>query len=401
MTTADNESAKLNIQLVPNLIRQFGFHGVVEMRLPIRKTVVLISLSLLLQCTLIATSPVTSFAKASALTPESILGADCVVDRHKVSLKDGVAYGASKRNTTDVSEDNLEYWSASVRPDLISFGDIDRDGAEDAVTVIQVYYPEREGMVISHLVAFLNKNGKLIQADDIEIGPFETVDITNLSVNGKGVPVAQMGIRSKQSKSPRALSCSFPMTKGKLAPKCSTEKPPALTLKSVELSAQPNDVPTPSIDSLEAMPRLVRRTAVAMPVKIAKELSAKDLRGATFKLLGSPRLKLNNPNASLDQVVLGDLNTDGVKDAACIIAYNSGGSGTFYSLVPVVNASGQLRQIGEVELGDRIIVKRIAIDSGVINLGLVVHGKDDSMVQPTKPVDWKFKITDGKLIKLR
>ena len=63
------------------------------------------------------------------------------------------------------------------------------------------------------------------------------------------------------------------------------------------------------------------------------------------------------------QCGIGDLNGDGAKDAVGVLALNSGGSGTFYSLVVWRNVNGQPVCAAIAELGDRTPVQSIAIAS--------------------------------------
>jgi len=97
-------------------------------------------------------------------------------------------------------------------------------------------------------------------------------------------------------------------------------------------------------------------------------------------------------------VAWGDLNGDGAEDAAAVIAYNTGGSGTFEYLVAVINQTGLPRHTASAELGDRIIVEAISIKAGVITVNMIAHGPQDPMCCPTQKVAHSFKLEGGKLI---
>ena len=94
---------------------------------------------------------------------------------------------------------------------------------------------------------------------------------------------------------------------------------------------------------------------------------------------------------------IGDLNGDGVDDAAVILVANPGGSGTFYHLAAVVNENGTPEHVASQSLGDRIQVKSISIRSGEIVLDMVVHGPSDPLCCPTVEVTRTYKLQGDKL----
>jgi hypothetical protein len=64
------------------------------------------------------------------------------------------------------------------------------------------------------------------------------------------------------------------------------------------------------------------------------------------------------------QPVYGDLNSDGVKDAAMLITQNSGGSGTFFYVVEAINCNGTFKGTNAMFLGDRIAPQNLKIENG-------------------------------------
>ncbi len=94
---------------------------------------------------------------------------------------------------------------------------------------------------------------------------------------------------------------------------------------------------------------------------------------------------------------LGDLNGDGVADAAILLVENGGGSGQFESLVVVVNAGGSMHQVGQAELGDRYIINTIAITSGKVVLDMVVDGPGDPLCCPSLPEVQTYRLVQGQL----
>jgi hypothetical protein len=99
----------------------------------------------------------------------------------------------------------------------------------------------------------------------------------------------------------------------------------------------------------------------------------------------------------LDAFATGDLNGDGVPDAAVILGENGGGSGTFESVVVLYNENGMPVQAGAAQLGDRVLVKSVAIQNGEIVLDMVVHGPNDPLCCPSNPTLQTYRMIDGYL----
>jgi hypothetical protein len=94
----------------------------------------------------------------------------------------------------------------------------------------------------------------------------------------------------------------------------------------------------------------------------------------------------------LPQIAFGDLNGDGVEDAAVLLAENGGGSGVFVSLVVVLNNNGKPEQFGAALIDDRPVIKDLSIAGGKINLAAVIHNINDPMCCPSKDVIQVFQI---------
>lgn len=101
-----------------------------------------------------------------------------------------------------------------------------------------------------------------------------------------------------------------------------------------------------------------------------------------------------------DQIAYGDLTGDGQDEAVTFLISNPGGSGTFYDLVVVADVDGTPTQIGSAFLGDRIIVKSIAVEKGLIGLVLVTQGPNDPQSAPTQEVIKFFGLQDNELVEL-
>lgn len=102
--------------------------------------------------------------------------------------------------------------------------------------------------------------------------------------------------------------------------------------------------------------------------------------------------------ALLDQAALGDLNGDGLPDAAVLLAENGGGSGVFVSLIVLLNDAGNPRQAGAVLIDDRPQISSLAIQEGQVQLEAVIHGPGDAMVSPSLSVRETFRLDGASLV---
>jgi hypothetical protein len=101
-----------------------------------------------------------------------------------------------------------------------------------------------------------------------------------------------------------------------------------------------------------------------------------------------------------DLIVFGDINADGIEDAAVILYSQRGGTGRFVELAAVVNQNGEPYNIASVSLGDREIVNSVNIQNGEIILDMIVHGPTDPLLSGSLKAILKFKLSGMELVKL-
>jgi len=101
-----------------------------------------------------------------------------------------------------------------------------------------------------------------------------------------------------------------------------------------------------------------------------------------------------------DFTTTGDLNGDGVPDAAVVLATNSGGSGVFIDLAAVVVEDGQPVNVAITPLGDRVQINSLTIQDGQIVVDMVTHGPDDPMCCPTQQVVETYELQGYELVKV-
>jgi hypothetical protein len=95
----------------------------------------------------------------------------------------------------------------------------------------------------------------------------------------------------------------------------------------------------------------------------------------------------------------GELDSDGVDDAAVLLVEDSGGSGTFVYLAAVLNRDGKPENVATTLLGDRAQVEELTIESGQIGVKMLTHGPDDPMCCPSQELQATYTLEDGELVK--
>jgi heat shock protein HslJ len=100
------------------------------------------------------------------------------------------------------------------------------------------------------------------------------------------------------------------------------------------------------------------------------------------------------------QTLFGDLDDDGVGDAAVFLLDRGGGSGAFTWVSAQLNQDGQPVDAGAVMVGDRIMVRSTAIEDGQIVLGVVVAGPGGAACCPTHKASVAYAVQDSRLIEL-
>jgi hypothetical protein len=88
-------------------------------------------------------------------------------------------------------------------------------------------------------------------------------------------------------------------------------------------------------------------------------------------------------NVQILNHAFGDMNGDGINDAAIVLLENGGGTGQFESVIAIYDSDGTPFQAGTSLLGDRVQVNSIELSSGVITLNMLVQGPNDPMCCPS------------------
>ena len=108
------------------------------------------------------------------------------------------------------------------------------------------------------------------------------------------------------------------------------------------------------------------------------------LEGGEYRAPAAPGSASEIVIALTEYVAVGELN--GQPAAAVILYSDGGGSGTFYELHVMVERDGQPNDVAWTQLGDRVQINSLAIESDEIIVDMVMHGPDDPMCCPTQQV---------------
>jgi hypothetical protein len=126
---------------------------------------------------------------------------------------------------------------------------------------------------------------------------------------------------------------------------------------------------------------------------IARKLNLESIKNCEFFLQGEGGKKFkfkdgkveikDNIDIEIVEVVFGDLNNDGLDDAAAILCWSGGGSGIFYELAIFLNNNGKPEHVASKILGDRSDIQVLTIESGNVVVGGLFQGPDDAMCCPS------------------
>lgn len=100
-------------------------------------------------------------------------------------------------------------------------------------------------------------------------------------------------------------------------------------------------------------------------------------------------------------IQFGDLNEDGINDAAFLLAEDTGGSGVFVSLIVVYSREEVFQQAPGQLIDDRPVINALAIEGGIVRISGLVHSPNDAMVNPTTVFSAEFSLFGDQLVRTR
>jgi len=157
----------------------------------------------------------------------------------------------------------------------------------------------------------------------------------------------------------------------------------------------PTQVPQTSASIRQALPN------AAYPIEVTSTGKAQ-LKDGDFEESVAPGSATKTKIRLGKEQVFGDVNADGTEDAVVTLVVDPGGSGTFTYLVLVLNERGTTKPLAAVLLGDRIILKSMAIQSGSVTVTMLSRKPDEPMsAAPKVEVTRTFKLQGDKLIEAK
>ena len=157
----------------------------------------------------------------------------------------------------------------------------------------------------------------------------------------------------------------------------------------------PTHVPQKSSSILQALPN------AEYPVDNTSNGKAQ-LKDGVFEETVAPGSATKTKIRLGKELSFGDVNGDEAEDAAVTLVVNPGGSGTFIYLALVINENSTAKPVSSILLGDRIVVKSLAIQAGDVVVTILTRKPDESMsMEPKFEVTRKFKFQGNKLVEVK
>jgi hypothetical protein len=98
-----------------------------------------------------------------------------------------------------------------------------------------------------------------------------------------------------------------------------------------------------------------------------------------------------------DFIAMGDINGDGVNEAAAIVSENYGGSGVFVFLALYIAQADHAVYLTSVFIDDRPAVEDLRFENGEISLRVTTHDADDPFCCPTLRNERRYQLINNQL----
>ena len=146
---------------------------------------------------------------------------------------------------------------------------------------------------------------------------------------------------------------------------------------STDLPHVPTQTATPPTETPGLTIEFIKNSIVTAP-EMQKSIQLMDGKFSENLADGSTIMVYLNEN-----VAFGDINNDGIDDAAFLIVESMGGTGIFYSITSFISSSQGFTQTNSRFIDDRAVIHSLMIDNGEVILNANVHAINDPMVNPT------------------
>jgi heat shock protein HslJ len=99
-----------------------------------------------------------------------------------------------------------------------------------------------------------------------------------------------------------------------------------------------------------------------------------------------------------DLRLTGDMDGDGLDDAVVLLTHRTGGTAVWSYLAVVARATGGLRNVATVALGDRVQIRSARIADGVLSVSTVRAGPNDAACCPGELGEQQWALVGGRLV---
>lgn len=131
----------------------------------------------------------------------------------------------------------------------------------------------------------------------------------------------------------------------------------------------------------------------AYPSEFAGSGTAQLVNGSFEEEAAPGSASKNTVDLDEDMIAFGDLDADGINDAAVILISSGGGSGAFYDVVAVIDRNGKPNPVATAFLGDRITINNLSIQNGQIVVDMNTQGPGQAMAEePNQPETRTYQI---------
>ena len=187
-----------------------------------------------------------------------------------------------------------------------------------------------------------------------------------------------------------------------------------ILLLVVLIGCRPATPPPTSVDETQVTsgPAGELTASPATPTTVAEEVQ--EIRNAQYQLGATDTLQVvqltngtfeqGTPGAEdfisammTDFVALGDLNADGIEEAASLVSENYGGTGVFVFLAVYSQVDGTWTFQTSTMVDDRPQLNALSIANNEIFLDAVIHGVDEPMCCPTLRTTRHYRFVDTLL----
>jgi len=133
---------------------------------------------------------------------------------------------------------------------------------------------------------------------------------------------------------------------------------------------------------------------------LAHNKTIKLVNGSYAKKYGFETATVFSTKIYKDKIAFGDLNNDKKEDAAVILTSSGGGTGNFRELAIMLSKDGKPFYLTSKELGDRVIINSITIESGIVVLDMIIHSPKDGLCCPSVEKIFKYKLSENQLLEI-